>query len=97
MLIAAIGAIGNALLASVAPVQFGQIFANLTSGTPALAAIARSAMIIGISQAARGLLQFLRNFGFELSAQRSNAMFARSLHQPPGQKMTFTPSKVWAT
>ena len=70
LLVAAIGAIGNALLASVAPVQFGQIFANLTSGTPTLTAIARSAMIIGISQAARGLLQFLRNFGFELSAQR---------------------------
>ncbi len=33
-LIAALGAIGNAALASVPAVQFGKVFSNLTSGQP---------------------------------------------------------------
>ncbi|MFZ3071482.1 MAG: ABC transporter ATP-binding protein [Anaerolineaceae bacterium] len=68
--VAMIGAIGNAALASVPAVQFGTVFTNLTSGSPAMPTIVRSAVIIGLSQVARGVFQFLRNYGFEVTAQR---------------------------
>ena len=68
-LIAALGAIGNAALASVPAVQFGKVFANLTSGQPLVEIFLRGAAIVGISQTSRGLMQFMRNFGFEVMAQ----------------------------
>jgi len=68
-LIAALGAIGNAALASVPAVQFGKVFANLTSGQPLVEVFLRGAAIVGISQTSRGLMQFMRNFGFEVMAQ----------------------------
>jgi ATP-binding cassette subfamily B protein len=68
-LIAALGAIGNAALASVPAVQFGKVFSNLTSGQPLVEVFLRGAAIVGISQTSRGLMQFMRNFGFEVMAQ----------------------------
>jgi len=68
-LIAALGAISNAALASVPAVQFGKVFANLTSGQPLVEVFLRGAAIVGISQTSRGLMQFMRNFGFEVMAQ----------------------------
>ncbi|MGI6258979.1 MAG: ABC transporter ATP-binding protein [Anaerolineaceae bacterium] len=68
-LIAALGAIGNAALASVPAIQFGKVFANLTSGQPLVEVFLRGAAIVGISQTSRGLMQFMRNFGFEVMAQ----------------------------
>ena len=69
-LIAVIGTIGNAALASLPAVQFGVVFSTLTDGSPNLEVIHRSVLIILISQVARGVLQFGRNFGFEVLAQR---------------------------
>jgi len=69
-LIAVIGTIGNAALASLPAVQFGVVLATLTSGSPDLQVIHRSVLVILISQVARGVLQFGRNFGFEVLAQR---------------------------
>ena len=68
-LLALIGAIGNAALASVPAIEFGRVFNNLTSGSPSTDLFLRSAVMIGITQTVRGLMQFMRNFGFEVTAQ----------------------------
>lgn len=69
-LVGIIGAIGNAALASVPALQYGIVFENLTGGNPLPSVFLRAGAIVGISQVSRGLLQFLRNFGFEITAQR---------------------------
>lgn len=69
-LLAIIGAIGNAALASIPAIQFGIAFENLTSANPLPAVFLRAGAIVGISQTVRGFIQFMRNFGFELTAQR---------------------------
>ncbi len=67
--VALIGAIGNAALASVPAIEFGKVFTSLTSGDSSVDLFLRSAVIIGITQTIRGFMQFLRNFGFEVTAQ----------------------------
>ncbi len=69
-LIASIGAIGNAALAGIPAIEFGRVFANLISGNPSTDLFLRSAALIGITQTIRGFMQFMRNFGFEVTAQR---------------------------
>jgi len=69
-LVGIIGAIGNAALASVPALQYGLVFENLTSGNPSPSVFLRAGAIVGISQVCRGFLQFFRNFGFEVTAQR---------------------------
>ncbi len=69
-LLALVGAIGNAALASVPANQFGIVFNSLTGTQPQMALILRSAAFIAISQVVRGVFQFFRNFGFEVTAQR---------------------------
>ncbi len=69
-LVAAIGAIGNATLAGVPAVQFGKVFEALTTGDGNRQIILQGAAIVAISQITRGFLQFQRNFGFEVTAQR---------------------------
>ncbi len=69
-LVAIIGAIGNAALASVPAFQYGVVFENLTSGNPLPSVFLRAGAIVGISQIIRGFMQFFRNFGFEVTAQR---------------------------
>ena len=68
-LVAILGAIGNAVLAAVPAVEFGRVFSNLTSGAPSTDVFFRSAALVGITQLIRGLSQFMRNFGFEVTAQ----------------------------
>ena len=67
---AAIGAIGNATLAGVPAVQFGKVFEALTTGEGGKQIFLQCAAIVAISQITRGFLQFQRNFGFEVTAQR---------------------------
>lgn len=69
-LIASIGAIGNAALAGIPAIEFGRVFTNLISGNPSTDLFLRSAALIGITQTIRGFMQFMRNFGFEVTAQR---------------------------
>jgi ATP-binding cassette subfamily B protein len=64
-----LGAIGNAVLAAVPAVEFGRVFSKLTSGAPSTDVFFRSAALVGITQLIRGLSQFMRNFGFEVTAQ----------------------------
>lgn len=68
--IAMVGAIGNAALASVSVLEYAKVFTQLTSASPDLSAILRSAVIVGLSQSLRGMAQFARNFGFEVTAQK---------------------------
>ena len=69
-LVAIIGAVGNAALASIPAIQFGIVFENLTSGNPLPSIFLRAGVLVGISQIIRGFMQFFRNFGFEVTAQR---------------------------
>ncbi len=69
-LVAIIGAMGNAALASIPALQYGIVFENLTSGNPLPSIFLRAGAMVGISQIIRGFMQFFRNFGFEVTAQR---------------------------
>ena len=68
--IASLGAIGNAVLAGIPAVQFGKVFEALTGGIGTKQIFLQAAAIVAISQIVRGFLQFQRNFGFEVTAQR---------------------------
>ncbi len=65
-----IGAISNAALAALVPVLIGQAFNGLSSHPGDTAFLLRIAILIAISQAARGVLQLARNFSAELVGQR---------------------------
>lgn len=68
--LAMLGAVGNAALAYLPVIEYAKAFTELTSGSPNLSAILNSAVIVGLSQSLRGISQFIRNYGFELTAQR---------------------------
>jgi ATP-binding cassette subfamily B protein len=65
-----LGAIGNASLAAAVPVLVGNAFNDILKPNPNLAALIPLALILGGSQIVRGALQFGRNFGAELMAQK---------------------------
>jgi ATP-binding cassette subfamily B protein len=65
-----IGAVGNAGLAAVVPVLTGDAFNAMLSPVPDTSVLIPLALIIGVSQIIRGLLQLGRNFGAELLAQK---------------------------
>ena len=90
ILLAVIGAIGNAALAGVVPVYIGRPFNEILTPSPSLALIGRFAIIIGISQTLRGILQFSRNFGFEIIAQNIEKFVREELYiNLLGKSMTF--------
>ncbi len=100
LLILVIGAIGNAALASAVPVLVGNAFNDMLTcaacGTgagklnPALAILIPLALILGASQIVRGVLQFGRNFGAELMAQRIERDIRDGLYVSLlGKSMTF--------
>lgn len=87
---AVFGAISNATLASIVPIYIGKAFNEIIKASPSLAIIGRYAIIIGLSQIARGLLQFFRNFGFEIVAQKIERMVRQELYvNLLGKSMTF--------
>ena len=61
LLLAIIGAISNAALASIVPIYIGKAFNELLLPESSLQVIGRFALIIGVSQIIRGILQFSRN------------------------------------
>ncbi len=90
-LAALIGAFGNAALMAVSPIIIGLalnlILNNQTGGMDQLG---RLAIILAISQLARGVLQFTRNFGFEFVAQRIEREVRSELYTSLlGKSMTF--------
>jgi ATP-binding cassette subfamily B protein len=63
------GAIGNAALAAYVPVLTGNAFNAMVKLPPDTSVLLPLAIIIGVSQIIRGVLQLGRNFGAELLAQ----------------------------
>ncbi len=85
-----IGAIGNAALAAVVPVLSGRALNALMESPPNQNTLLRIAFLIAISQIVRSILQFARNFGAELGAQKierdiRDELFVNLL----GKSMTF--------
>ncbi len=90
MLIALSGAIANAALASFVPIYMGKALEVMQATVFDAQALLRIAIIIAISQSMRGILQFARNFGFELVAQRVERMVRQELYASLlGKSMTF--------
>ena len=89
-LVALIGAVGNAALAGVAPVLIGNAFDLVSGGSFTTAELLRIAIILTLSQSIRMGLQFARNFGFELAAQRMERNVRNELYTDLlGKSMTF--------
>lgn len=85
-----IGAIGNAALAAVVPVLVGNAFNDMLQPAPDLSLLLPLALILGGSQVVRGVLQFGRNFGAELMAQRIERDIRDELYVSLlGKSMTF--------
>ncbi len=90
ILMALFGAMSNATLASIVPIFIGRAYNEITSINPSLAIIGQFALVIGISQALRGVLQFCRNFGFEIIAQQIERYVRQELYvNLLGKSMTF--------
>lgn len=102
-----IGAIGNAALAAVVPVLTGDAFNAMLQPIPDTSVLLPLALIIGISQVIRGILQLGRNFGAELLAQKMEravrdelylSLLAKSMTfhnlQPVGDTMARTTNDV---
>lgn len=90
VLMAVLGAFGNASLYSITPLVIGRAF-NLLVGTPGeTGTLALYAWWIVGSQLVRGVAQFLRNYGFELIAQKMELKIREELYvNLLGKSMTF--------
>lgn len=89
MLLLVIGAIGNAVLAVVVPVLTGDAFDSIKDHMDT-SVLLPLALTIGISQIIRGVLQFGRNFGAELMAQKMERDIRDELYLSLlGKSMTF--------
>ncbi|MBI1794711.1 MAG: ABC transporter ATP-binding protein [Chloroflexi bacterium] len=85
-----IGAIGNAALAAVVPVLVGNAFNDMLKANPDVRILIPLALILGGSQIIRGVLQFGRNFGAELMAQKIERDIRDELYVSLlGKSMTF--------
>ncbi len=85
-----IGAIGNAALAAYVPVLTGDAFNAMIKVNPDTSVLLPLALIIGISQIVRGILQLGRNFGAELMAQHMERDIRDELYLSLlGKSMTF--------
>ena len=85
-----IGAIGNAGLSAVVPVLTGDAFNAMLKPSPDTSVLIPLAIIIGVSQIIRGVLQLGRNFGAELLAQKLERSVRDELYLSLlGKSMTF--------
>jgi ATP-binding cassette, subfamily B, bacterial len=90
VLIMFIGAVGNAALAAYIPVLTGDAFNAMLKVPPEIKVLLPLALIMGGSQAIRGILQLGRNFGAELIAQRIERDVRDELYVSLlGKSMTF--------
>jgi ATP-binding cassette subfamily B protein len=90
LLIMVIGAVGNAALAAVVPVLVGNAFNSMLLKRPVVSTLIPLALILGGSQIVRGILQFGRNFGAELVAQRMERDIRDEMYVSLlGKSMTF--------
>jgi len=70
MVMMVVGAVGNAALQAVVPVLTGNAFNAMLQPQPDTSVLLPLTLIIGGSQIIRGFLQFGRNYGAELLAQK---------------------------
>ena len=90
MIMLVIGAVGNAGLAAVVPVLTGDAFNAMLEPVPDTSVLIPLALIIAVSQVIRGVLQFGRNFGAELLAQKMERDVRDELYLSLlGKSMTF--------
>jgi len=90
LLLAFFGGVSNAALASIVPIYIGKAFNEILLSDPSLQIIGRYALIIGLSQIIRGVLQFGRNYGFEIIAQNVEKYVRQELYvNLLGKSMTF--------
>jgi ATP-binding cassette subfamily B protein len=84
------GAVANAALAAVIPVFIGQAFNYMLTSPASLRPLGMIALWIMLSQAARSVLQFARNFSAELIGQRVERDARHELYTSLlGKSMTF--------
>ncbi|RPI94747.1 MAG: ABC transporter ATP-binding protein [Chloroflexi bacterium] len=85
-----VGAIGNAGFAAVVPVLTGDAFNAMLKPVPDTSVLIPLALIIGVTQIIRGVLQLGRNFGAELLAQKLERSVRDELYLSLlGKSMTF--------
>ncbi len=90
LVIALIGAFGNAALMAVVPVLTGDAFNLVLSGNPDMGKLLNMTLLMAASQFIRGILQFGRNYGFEFVAQRLEREVRHELYTSLlGKSMTF--------
>jgi len=89
-LVALAGAIANAVMASIGPLLIGQAFNAVLANPPEVEKLGGIALLVLATQASRGLLQLMRNFGFEIIAQRLERDVRDELYTSLlGKSMTF--------
>jgi ATP-binding cassette subfamily B protein len=89
-LAATLGAFGNAALMAVTQVSVGNAFNVVSAPHPDLKALLNIALLIAAVNLGRGLLQFIRNFGFEMVAQRVEKNVRQEIYiNLLGKSMTF--------
>ncbi len=85
-----VGAVGNAGFLAIVQTIIGQAFNAVMAQPPALQLLLRYALIIAACSVGRGLLQFGRNFGAELLAQKVERDVRNELYVSLlGKSMTF--------
>jgi ATP-binding cassette subfamily B protein len=85
-----LGAAGNAALAAVVPVLVGNAFNAMLAAKPDTSVLLPLALLLAGSQIVRGVLQFGRNFGAELVAQKVERDVRDELYLSLlGKSMTF--------
>lgn len=90
MIMLVIGAVGNASLAAVVPVLTGDAFNAMLEPMPDTSVLIPLALTIAVTQVIRGALQFARNFGAELLAQKMERDVRDELYLSLlGKSMTF--------
>lgn len=90
ILIAFIGAFGNAAMMAVVPIITGEAFNIVLSGNVDLKRLGNLALLMAGSQVIRGVLQLARNYGFEFTAQRIEREVRYELYTSLlGKSMTF--------
>src|SRR5215213_5722074 len=90
LILMVVGAIGNAGLSAVVPVLTGDAFNAMLEPVPDTSVLIPLALIVGISQVIRGILQLGRNFGAELLAQKMERSVRDELYLSLlGKSMTF--------
>jgi ATP-binding cassette subfamily B protein len=90
LIIMVIGAVGNAALAALVPVLIGNAFNSMLAAKPVVSVLIPLALLLGGSQIVRGVLQFGRNFGAEIMAQRMERDIRDEIYVSLlGKSMTF--------